>query len=109
VPAETFVRVRDLPGGTTPHTIPCSVLPTVAAFSADGRLLAVGDNDGTVRLWDARAGVELLHWQAHKGTIRSLAFAGGGGVLACGVEGADVQLLDLDRLRERLAALGLGW
>jgi WD40 repeat protein len=34
-----------------------------AAFSADGRTVLTGSQDGTVRLWDAATGAELCHYE----------------------------------------------
>src|SRR6185295_12118104 len=45
------------------------------AFSADGSLLATGDREGQIRLWDAAAGrAKSAIPKAHESAVRSLAF-----------------------------------
>ena len=45
------------------------------AFSSDGRLLAMGLNDGTVWLFDVEAGTLINTWQAHIGQVQNLEFS----------------------------------
>jgi RNA polymerase sigma factor (sigma-70 family) len=48
--------------------------PHVVAFARDGRAVAVGCDDGTVRLCDAGVGTELLRFKDHKATVSALVF-----------------------------------
>lgn len=54
------VTVWETASGEELSTWPQDSWVTALAFSADGRLLAVGHDDGVVRIWDWRD-VELLH------------------------------------------------
>ena len=57
------------------------------AFSPDGKILAIGDRDGTVRLWDLATGRQLGSPLSSKdGPVGSVAFSPDGKTLAVGVD-----------------------
>ena len=68
----------------------CATLPGPAhdvAFSPDGRRLAANDSspaDGSVKVWDAETGRELLSLPGHTGAIWGVAFSPDGTRIASG-------------------------
>jgi WD40 repeat protein len=70
---------------------PCSV-----AFSPDGKLLASGGMDGSVKLWEVKTGKEAASFPAHRWMVYALAFSSDGKTLASSSE--QVKLWDVSRL-----------
>ncbi len=58
-----------------------SPFAATAAFSPDGTRIATGESDGTVRLWDAATGEEVLVLRAHTGHVVDVEFSFDGGML----------------------------
>ena len=52
------------------------------AFSPDGKTLASGSGDKTIRLWDVNTGRLIRSLAGHGGTVHSLAFSPDGKTIA---------------------------
>src|SRR5262249_17280877 len=80
------------------------------AFSPDGRVLVLGDAEGTLRLCLAATGKEVGRLPGHRSGITCLAFSADGKALASGSGDTTVLLWDvsglLDRKGEPPAELG---
>jgi WD40 repeat protein len=57
---------------------------TCAALSPDGWLVATGEFNGTVRVWERATGKELLVRRGHRAAVRSLAFSPDGQLVISG-------------------------
>jgi WD40 repeat protein len=74
-----------------PHAEPVSAM----AFSPDGKLLAIGGEGGTVRLWNSATGGPV--WApltGHTSAVNAVAFSPNGRLLATGDEDGTAQLWD---------------
>ncbi len=82
--ADTGRHLLDLPGSPVPQAGP--------AWSPDGKHVAAGSDDGTVRVWDASSGKETLALKGHKGPVSAVAFAEGR--IASGGQDGTVRIWD---------------
>ncbi len=108
-PSQGTVTVWDVRSGQRLRQI--SRPATGLALSPDGKLLAVGDGDGTIAVWPLPAGDPLATLQADRVAILGLAFgrsvyrrspdrtttAGTGWLLAAGDAGGRVVIWDLEQ------------
>jgi WD40 repeat protein len=67
------------------------------AFSPDGRLVATGSDDHTVRVWDARTGRELRRYTGHTDTVTGVAFSPDGRQVLSGSDDKTVRLWEVSK------------
>jgi len=91
-------KERDLANINVPQlTIPIAHSMSIwaVAYSSDGRMLASGSMDNTVKLWDVASGRELKTLGGHTREVRSLVFSPDGKTLASGSSDGTIMLWDV--------------
>ena len=66
------------------------------AFSPDGKTVASGAQDRTIRLWDVETGQNIATFTGHKDVVFSVAFSPDGKMLASGAQDDTVKLWDVE-------------
>ena len=82
--------------------------PSSIAFSPDGRTLASGSQDNTIKLWDVETGSVLRTLSGHVRFVWSVAFSPDGRTLASGSDDKTIKLWDVATGRELRALSGHG-
>ncbi|MGA1863653.1 MAG: hypothetical protein ACMUHX_01190, partial [bacterium] len=81
------------------HISQNSAINTVA-FSPDGKNIASGSSDNTVRLWDTSSGKEVKRFKGHSDSVSSVAFSPDGKNIASGSRDNTVRLWDTSSGKE---------
>ena len=76
------------------------------AFSPDGKTLASGSSDRTIKLWDVATGKEQATLKGHTGCVYSVAFSPDGKTLASGSEDKTIKLWDVETGKEQATLKG---
>jgi hypothetical protein len=71
-------------------------------YSPDGKRLATASNDGTLKIWEAATGQEVLTLRGHQRRVQAVAFSPDGDRLASGGEDRTVRVWDATPLTPEL-------
>src|SRR5262245_40584028 len=75
-------------------------------FDRDGRWLASGGADNSIRIWDLKSGLELRALLGHQSWVRSLAVSNNSELLASGSNDRTIKLWNVSSGRETVALKG---
>lgn len=83
---------KALQADRTEITIP---MAGIMAFSPDGKILAIGDSNGTLKLWEIETGNEIRELSGHSSLISDLPFSPDGRLLASTSFDGQVKIWDV--------------
>ena len=92
------IRVRELLSGKVVLCLPDQADAKCYTFSADNRFLALGDEDGSIRLVEVVSGKEVYRLRGHRGGIASLVFSADGALLISGSDDTTALVWDVRKL-----------
>jgi WD40 repeat protein len=79
---------------------------TAIAFSPEGKQVASGSDDETIKLWDATTGDLQQTLTGHSGPVRAVAFSRDGKQIASGSDDQTINLWDIDEALKVSRRLG---
>ena len=86
--------LKSLPRLYALHIFNSTSIVISVAFSPDGKLVLIGNEDGTAKLWDAATGAEVRTFYGHTDWILSVAFSPDGKVVLTGSMDGTAKLWD---------------
>jgi WD40 repeat protein len=101
--------LRNLKYGRYPDFIGHSSSIFSLAFSPDGKYLASGSEDRTVKVWNIDSQKEVTTLQGHRYSVRSVAFSPDGKYLASGSDDKTVKLWSVESQKEVTTLQGHSW
>jgi WD40 repeat protein len=106
--ADLTIRIWDVASGTCLHVLPAKENPHRAfvnerghrdiAYSPRTHVIASGDREGAVHLWDAETGARLVKLTGHDGPVRCVAWQRNGERLVSGGVDSTVIVWDVKRV-----------
>ena len=69
-----------------------------AVFSPDGQYALTGDEEGTVKIWEAASGMLVRSYFGHKNAVRAVAWSPNGKIIASGSEDGTIRFWNPDVL-----------
>ncbi len=97
-----------LHGGVASVVFPWDVSYPYVAFSRDGRNVAVGASDDTVRIWSADGRTERAVLRGHTNIVKTVAFSPDGRHVASGSRDTTVRIWNVDGSGEPVVLRGHG-
>jgi WD40 repeat protein len=101
---ERFLRIWDVHSRTERARAGTSAV--CISFSPDGRVLATGHTDNTIKLWDAATGRELRAFHGHRHVVDGVAFSPDGRRLASASKDFTLKIWDVATGQEQTTLRG---